>query len=161
MLAELRKVRFPVETGLLIAFCIFLPLVEMPKNLAWLLYVSAWLLNRARARDWGGRWDLWDTLFALWIASGYLVAAFAGLQGSELGGAHELARYALLGWLVKRAGYSGKELRWLLGALALSTVAGLAHGYWRLATGASKNGALQLHSVGHVNHTAIYLAIVF
>ena len=167
MLSELKKVRFPFETGLLLAFCIFLPLVEMPKNLAWLLYVGAWIANRARTkvgdakgRDWGGRWDGWDSLFALWIASGYLVSAFSGLQGSELGGAHELARYALLGWLVKRAGYSSREMRWLLGALVISTVAGLAHGYWRIATGASKSGVLQLHSVGHVNHTAIYLAIM-
>jgi O-antigen ligase len=160
MLAELKKVRFPVETGLLIAFCIFLPLVEAPKNLAWLLFVGAWAINRARARDWGGRWDYWDTLFALWIASGYLVAAFAGLRGSELGGAHELARYALLGWLVKRAGYAERELYWFYGALVASTVAGLAFAYWNLLSGAAKSGTLQLHSVGHVNHTAIYLAIM-
>src|SRR5258706_9714546 len=134
MLAELKKVRFPVETGLLLAFCIFLPLVEMPKNLAWLLYVGTWIANRARAREWGGRWDYWDILFALWIASGYLVAAFAGLQGHELGGAHEMARYVLLGWLSKRAHYSKKELIWLLGALVISTVIGLLHGSWRVAT---------------------------
>src|SRR3990170_4638290 len=160
MLAELKKFRFPLETGLLIAFCVFLPLFEAPKNLAWLGYVGAWLLNRTRARDFGGRWDPWDALFAFWIASGYLVAAFSGLKGSELGGAHELARYALLGWMVKRGGYGGREIRWVLGALVASTVAGLAYGYWRLWSGAGKSGMLQLHSVGHVNHTAIYLAIM-
>jgi O-antigen ligase len=161
MISELKKVRFPVETGLLIAFCVFLPLFEAPKNLAWLGYIGAWLLNRTRTRDFGGSWDGWDSLFAFWIASGYLVAAFSGLHGSELGGGHELARYALLGWLVKRGGYSEAEIRWLLAALVASTIAGLAYGYWRVWSGASKSGALQLHSVGHVNHTAIYLAIVF
>src|SRR5262245_34157964 len=144
MLDELKKSRFPVELSLLVAFCIFLPLVEMPKNLAWLLYIVTWLVNRARAGELGRSllhsWDGWDTLFALWIGSGSLVSAFAGLHGSEIGGAHELARYAVLGWLVKRARYTETELRWVMGALIVSTVLGLAHGYWRIASGASKSG---------------------
>jgi O-antigen ligase len=164
MLAELRQVRFPVETALLLAFCVFLPLVEAPKNLAWAGYVAAWLLNRAREGKFGanldGKWDSWDSLFAFWIVSGYLVAAFAGLHHKEWGGAHELARYAVLGWMVKRGGYPDKVMRWVLGALVASTVAGLAFGYWRLWSGEAKSGTLQLHSVGHVNHTAIYIAIV-
>jgi len=160
MLAELKKLRFPVETGLLVALCLFLPLVEAPKNLAWLLYAAAWLFNRVRVSDFGGRWDLWDSLFAAWIVSAYLVAAFAGLQQGEWRGANDLLRYVSIGWLVKRGGYSRRELRWVLGALVASTVAGLAIGYWRLWSGAAKSGTLQLHSVGHVNHTAIYLAIM-
>jgi O-antigen ligase len=160
MLAELRSCRFPVETALLVALCFFLPLFEAPKNLAWLLFVAVWLANRARARDFGGRWDRWDSLFAAWIASGYLVAAFAGLHKSEWGGVNDLLRYASIGWLVKRGGYSERELRWVLGALVVSAVAGLAWGFWRMSSGAGKSGTLQLHSVGHVNHTAVYLAIM-
>jgi O-antigen ligase len=159
MLVELRKLRFPVEFGLLALFCLFLPLIEAPKNLAWLAYCATWIFNRAKARDFGGRWDLWDTLIALWIASGFLVAAFAGLHQSEWRGAGDLLRYGSLLWLVKRAGYSERELRWLLGALVASTVLGLAHGYYRLLV-AGNARMLQLHSVGHVNHTAIYLAIM-
>ncbi len=159
MLVELRKLRYPVEFGLLVLVCLFLPLIEAPKNLAWLAYCAAWIFNRSKARDFGGRWDLWDTLIALWIASGFLVAAFAGLQQSEWRGAGDLLRYGSLLWLVKRAGYSARELRWLLGALVASTVLGLAHGYYRLLVVGNAR-ALQLHSVGHVNHTAIYLAIM-
>ncbi len=160
MLAQLRKVRYPVETGLLVALCFFLPLLEAPKNLAWVAYVIVWLVNRVRARDFGGRWDLWDTLIALWIGSGYVVAAFAGLQGDEWRSAGDLLRYGSIFWLVKRGGYSAREIRWLLGALVASTVIGLAVGYWRMLSGIGKSGTLQLHSVGHVNHTAIYIAIV-
>jgi O-antigen ligase len=159
-LAELKRVRYPVETGLLLALAIFLPLFEAPKNLLWVAYAVTWIANRARARDFGGRWDLWDTLIALWIASGFVVAALAGLHKSEWRGAGDLLRYGSLLWLVKRGGYSGRELVWLLGALVASTVIGLAYGYVRLWTGIGKSGTLQLHSVGHVNHTAIYLAIV-
>jgi O-antigen ligase len=160
MLAELRKSRTPLEIGLLVALAFFLPLVEAPKNWAWLGYAAVWLANRIRARDFGGRWDLWDTLIALWIASGYLVAAFAGLDGGEWRGATDLARYASILWLVKRGGYAARELRWVLGALVASTIVGLAVGYARLWSGIGKSGTLQLHSVGHVNHTAIYLAIM-
>lgn len=166
MLADLRQTKYPVEFGLLLAFCIFLPLVEMPKNLAWLLYVVAWFVNRLRDGELGRRllqtWDGWDTLFALWIGTGYLVSLFSGIKGTEIGGAHELARYALLGWLVKRAGYGPREMRLVMGSLVLATLAGLPYGYWAWwkLVQIGKSGGLTLHSVGHVNHSAIYIAIV-
>jgi O-antigen ligase len=160
MLAELRKVRFPVEIGLLLALCFFLPLREGPKNIAFIAYIIAWLVNRLRARDFGGRLDWWDVLIALWIASGYLAAVFAGLGGEEWVGARDLHRYVLVLWLIKRGGYAEREIRWVLCTLVISTVIGLAEGLARMWTGIGKSGTLQLYSVGHVNHTAIYLAIV-
>ena len=59
-----------LEIGALLALCFFLPLYEAPKNIFWALYVVVWIANRVRARDFGGRWDLWDSLIAAWIASG-------------------------------------------------------------------------------------------
>ena len=160
MLTELRKVRFPIETGLLIAFCIFLPLVEFWKALAWLAYVLVWLANRLRTGSIGNYWRWWDTLVVLWIGSAYLAAVFAGLGGGAWAKTGDLATHTLLLWLVMRAGYTERELRWVLGALVASAVAGLVYGYWRMWSGIGKIGNLQLHSVGHVNHTAIYLAIM-
>ena len=160
MLAELKKVRFPVETGLLLAFCIFLPLVEFWKGAALLAYVLVWLVNRLRSRSLGGNWQSWDTVIMIWIAAAYLAAAFAGLGGGAWAKTGDVAAHTLLLWLVMRAGYSERELRWVLGALVVSTVLGLVYGHWRLWSGAGKSGALQLHSVGHVNHTAIYLAMM-
>ena len=160
MLAELKKVRFPAETGLLLAFCLFLPLVEFWKNVAWLAYVLVWFANRIRTRSIGNVWRWWDTLVVVWIGSAYLAAAFAGLGGGAWAKTGDVATHTLLLWLVMRAGYSERELRWVLGALVASTLAGLAYGYWRMWSGAGKSGTLQLHSVGHVNHTAIYLAMM-
>src|SRR5258706_14648775 len=160
MLAELKKVRFPVETGVLIAFCIFLPLVEFWKTAAWLVYVLVWLANRIRTRSIGESWGWWDTLIVVWIGSAYLSAAFAGLGGNAWAKTGDVATHAVLLWLVMRAGYSGRELRWVLGALVVSTVVGLLYGYWRILGGTGKSGNLQLNLVGHVNHPAIYLAII-
>jgi O-antigen ligase len=160
MLAELRKARFPVETGLLLAFCLFLPLLEFWKNFALLAYLVAWVVNRLRARDVGGPWHTSDTLLLLWIVTAYLAAVFAGLEGNAWSQTGDVAASAVLFWMVARAGYAEREQRWLLGMLVASTVAGLAIGYWRLWSGAGKSGTLQLYSVGHVNHTAIYIAIM-
>ena len=160
MPAELKQVRFPVETGLLLAFCVFLPLVEFWKSAALLAYVLAWLANRLRTGSIGKAWGWWDTLAVLWIGSAYLAAAFAGLDGRAWAKTGDLAAQTLLLWLVMRAGYSEKELRWVLGALVASTVAGVALGYGRIWSGAGKTGLLQLYSVGQVNHTAIYIAIM-
>ena len=158
---KLGTVRYPVETGLLIALAIFLPVLEAPKGLAWLGYAAAWIVNRARARDFGGPWDLWDTLIAAWIASGFLVAILAGIPGEqEWRSTVDLVRYGSILWMVRRAGYGEREIRWVLGALVASTVIGLAVGYFRMWTGIGKSGTLQLHSVGHVNHSAIYIAIM-
>ena len=62
-----------IEIGALLALAFFLPLYEAPKNIAWLVYVIAWVANRARARDFGGRWGAWDWLVAAWIASAGIV----------------------------------------------------------------------------------------
>jgi len=161
MLAELKQARFPFEIALLLAFCIFLPLVEFWKNVAWLAYVLAWLVNRMRAGSVGGPWRWWDTLILLWLGSAYLSAAFSGLEGNAWGKTGDVAMHAVLLWLVVRADYSERELRWVLGALVASMLAGVALGYARIWSGIGKTGLMQLHSVGHVNHTGIYLAIMF
>ena len=160
MLAELKKLRFPAETGLLLAFCFFLPLLEFWKALALLAYIITWLANRLRTGSVGGDWGWWETLIVSWIGLAYLAAAFAGLGGGAWAKTGDVATHALLIWMVMRAGYSERELRWVLGSLVASTAIGLLYGYWRLWSGVGKSGNLQLHSVGHVNHTAIYIAIM-
>lgn len=160
MLAELKASRHPLELGLLLAFCLFLPLQEFWKNFALLAYAVAWVVNRARARDFGGPWHLSDSFVLAWIGAAYLAAAFAGLEGRAWAKTGDVAASALLFWMVARAGYGEREGRSLLGALVASTLLGLAIGYVRLWTGWGKSGQLQLYSVGHVNHTAIYLAIM-
>jgi O-antigen ligase len=156
--AGVKLARYPVETALLLALCFSLPLLEAPKSIIWLAYGLTWLVNRVRERNFGGPWDGWDSLIAVWIVSGFVGAAFAGLKGGEWSGAGDLLRYASVLWMVKRSGYGVRETRWMLGTLVTSAVIGLAIAHGRLLGGQAN--VLELHSVGHVNHTAIYLAIM-
>lgn len=147
-----------IELATLVALALFLPVLEAPKNFAWFAYVAAWLINRHRTRDYGGRWEASDTLIACWILSGFLSAAFTDVHAKEWHGALDMVRYGSVLWLLKRSRYSYSEAKLVLGALVGSTLIGLGIAFWRLANGAA---TLELHSVGNVNHTAIYLAIVF
>lgn len=149
-----------VELGLLLALLVFLPLEEAPKNILWVLYVAMWFVVRAPSREWGGAWDRWDTLLLLWIASGFLSILFAGLPGAHWSAPVDLVRYAVLGDLVRRAGYRPRELVALLAGAVFGVLPAIAYGYWELLV-THKRVFLELHSVGHVNHSAIYLAIVF
>jgi len=146
-----------IELGALLALAFFLPLYEAPKIIAWALFIVVWLVNHARARNFGGRWDAWDWLIGAWLASGFVVASCAGLHQSEWRGTVDLLRNGLLLWLLRRSDYSPREQRAVLYWLLAGTIAGLALGAWRTWHGAPE---LELNSVGHVNHTAIYLAIL-
>ena len=157
--------RHRAEFGLLIALCVFLPLYEAPKNVAWVGYVALWLANRAIDRDFGGRWDPWDTLICAWLASGFVVAAFAGLHGGEWRAALDIVRYGGVLWLMKRTRFTERQIELVMAALVAAVVIGLAMAYARVAAlDATQTGReivrLELNSVGHVNHTAIYLAIM-
>lgn len=154
------ELRYPVEFFWLLGLAFFLPLFEAPKNLCWAGYLLTWLYNRFQARDWGGPWERWDSLIATWIASGYLVAAFAGIRHEEWSAANDILRYGSVLWLLKRSHHGERALLAILGTIVASTLAALAWGYWTLYV-SKTDTALTLNSVGHVNHSAIYLAIAF
>lgn len=156
------KRSFPhsLEFFLLAVLLITVPLLEAPKNILWVLFTAVWLINRFRAKQFGGPWDGWDTLIAIWLASGYAIAPFAGLPNSEWGGANDILRYGSILWLIKRSSYSRIELYRLLWITVIATLIALGYGLWSLYVTHTEK-ALELHSVGHVNHSAIYLAISF
>ena len=160
-----REWRFPVEFALLLALAFVLPLREAPKNLFWLAYIVVWVVNRAslpRAeRTFGGRWDGWDSLFVAWIASGYLAALFAGIVApdhDEWLSVNDVVRNVSLLWCVRRAGYSRAQVLLVLGMLVASAALGTVEALWRWKVTHARK-ALELVSVGHVNHSAIYLCI--
>lgn len=152
--------RIPVEFYFLIGLVAALPLFEAPKNIFWALYALSWVITRAHRRNFGGVWDRWDTLLALWIGSAYLGALFAGQPNDEWDGANDVLRYASVLWMLKRSGYTPGELNLILRVTVGATLVALIWGLWAWL-GSHQNPALELNSVGHVNHSAIYLTITF
>jgi O-antigen ligase len=148
-----------IEGGLLVALAFVLPLFEAPKNILWIVLLAVWLVNRVRAQAFGGRWDHWDTLIAAWIASGFVVAAFAGIRGEEWRAAADIARYGSVLWILKRSRYPDATWLALIAAIISGAVLALAWSYYGVLT-ADEFRALNLNSVGHVNQSSNYLAIV-
>ena len=139
----------------------FLPLLEAPKNLLWLAFVLLWMWHAVfRRAGWGGPWrtsvDL--PLAALLFAAALSCALAAPFpqRWNEVG---DVLRYVSLGWLLTRSRMEEKHLILLLGAALAGAMLAAMIGWWQWRIVGSKP-MLELHSVGHTNHSAIYLCMV-
>lgn len=149
------------EKWSLLALVAFLPAVEAPKNLAIVLYLLFWLLNRLRSKEWGGTWSLWETLVALVVAGAYASAvcgAFIPKHGAAA--ANDVLCYGLVFLALRRSRLEPGFVAQLFAVALVSTLLTLVYGYWGWLI-AKTNQTLGLNSVGHVNHSALYMAIVF
>lgn len=137
-----------------------LPSLEAPKNVFLVFFVVIATVRQLKTSELHG-WGLWDWIFSGFISCALLSAVFAGYApGSEWSGFRMLLTYTSVGWLVSRSTYSKKQLSWLFWLIILSTIPPLVWGLAQYLYFHTKPD-LQLHSVGHVNHSAIYLSIIF
>jgi O-antigen ligase len=151
----LRKLEFASLLGLVF----FLPMLEAPKNLFWFAFVLLWLGHCAKVGHYGGRWKLSDTVIgALWLSS-FVGALFSGIHSSEWSGFGDVTRYMTLLWCVSRSDYAPKQWLQLVVVLVLASILTLGYGVW-LSVGMNLRMYPELYSVGHVNHTAVYLGIL-
>ena len=147
-----------VELAVLCALLFFLPLFEVPKQLLWLAWVIVWLAARGpralfapprSALEWG---------ICAVAASALAAGLFSGHWGGSIVEAGDPVRVVSVAWLIARGGYRPRQLVVALGAALAGTVAALVWAAFTLLR-SDHPSYLELHSVGHVNHTAIYLAI--
>lgn len=137
-----------------------LPSFEAPKNIFLILFVLLALFRQFYSYSLK-IWRNWDWIFLSIIASGFLSTIFAGIQnGDEWKGFRVLLTFICVGWLVSRADYTKKQIDWIFLLLIVGTLPPLIFGLWEVFFLHSKS-SLQLHSVGHENHSAIYLSIIF
>lgn len=137
-----------------------LPSFEAPKNIFWALYfivATTRLITSGSLKHW--KWP--DFFFGLWLTSALASTLGAGMAGHhEWKGFKDLFIYSTTAWLVYRSSYTSKQLRNLLLLAVLATIPPLLWGTW-LHLGPAHQQYLELKSVGHVNHSAIYLTITF
>lgn len=142
------------ELILLCLFAFALPLVEAPKNIFLLSYVALWVVLSMRQRNWGQLSRGWDAVFAGVLGAAALSVALSSPYPHKWGEVRDVMCYLALGWTLARTTLSGRDRVILVATLIAATLVGAAQGYWHISQGIK--GTLQLHSVGHVNHSALY-----
>ena len=149
------------EQWALLAMVAFLPALEAPKKIAVVLFLASWVINRWRSKEWGGPWSGWDFAALALIGGAYASAVFGAFWPEKgLGAANDVLIYSLVFLALRRSRFEEKFL-WRLFAVAIvATLLTLLYGYWGLLV-TKKRVFLGLNSVGHVNHSAIYMAIIF
>lgn len=135
-----------------------LPSLEVPKNLFALLFVLSWLVVSRQSKNRGGKWRMIDTIFLLWILVDVIIGINAVVVHDQpANGSKDIIKFVLVGWAISRSGFTSQQIIKLCIVATIFTVLPLGHAYINCSGGE----CISLNSVGHVNHTAIYLLIVY
>jgi len=162
-LASLKKIYFKnklkfLELTFLSLFLAFLPSLEAPKNIFLAGYLITALYRQSQLPS--SKWGIWDWVFLSLIFSSFLSALFPFVAGgSEWKGFRGILLWVTFGWTLYISDYNEKEKKFLFILAILMTLPPLAWVLMQYLFLHTKE-ALQLHSVGHVNHSAIYLCMM-
>lgn len=149
-----------IEILFLTLMIVSLPSLEAPKNIFLVLFVFTATIRQLFTKTLH-TWNYWDWIFSSFIGCALLSTMFAGFStGKEWGGFRMLLTYTCTGWLVYRARYSERQVSRSAWIIIISTIPPLVWGLIQYLFLHTKPD-LQLHSVGHVNHSAIYLSIIY
>jgi O-antigen ligase len=151
------KLKF-LELTFLSLFLAFLPSLEAPKNIFLAGYLITALYRQSQLSP--SKWTIWDWVFLFLIASSFLSALFPFvIGGSEWKGFRGMLLWVTFGWTLFRTDYNFEEKKYLFIFAILMTLPPLLWGLTQFLILFTKD-SLQLHSVGHVNHSAIYLSLM-
>jgi len=162
-LASIKKIYFKnnlkfLELTFLSLFLVFLPTLEAPKNIFLAVYLISALYRQSQLTS--SKLSIWDWVFLSLILSSLLSALFPFVAGgSEWKGFRGMLLGIVFGWTLFRSDYNLQEKKYLFIFAILMTIPPLIWGLTEYLVLRTKD-ALQLHSVGHVNHSAIYLSMM-
>lgn len=148
-----------IMLGLMI---VSLPSLEAPKNIFLVGYlITRFISEVIQSKQGIKQWKSWDFLFITIIFTAFLSTVFAGFSGLEEWKGYKVFLTAILtGWFLSRTHYSQNQYRIIFLLIVLAIIPPLLWGLYEYLVIHSKK-SLEIHSVGHVNHSAIYLTMIF
>jgi O-antigen ligase len=158
----MKKILPTLDLTMLSLMIVSLPSLEAPKNIFLVGFLVTRLITEFNQLKEGKKlWGGWDSLFAIIVFTALLTTIFAGFPGLEEWKGYKVLLTAILtGWFLSRTNYTKNEYQLLFKLIILSTIPPLIWGLYEYLIIHSRT-SLEVHSVGHVNHSAIYLAMIF
>jgi len=158
----MKKLLPTLDLAMLSLMILSLPSLEAPKNIFLVGYLVTRLISEVNQFRQGRKlWGGWDSVFATIVFTALLTTIFAGFPGLEEWKGYKVLLTAILtGWFLSRTYYSENEYQLLFKLIILSTIPPLIWGLYEYLVIHSR-ASLEVHSVGHVNHSAIYLVMIF
>ena len=158
----MKKILSVLDLIMLSLMIVSLPSLEAPKNFFLVGYpVTRFIFEVKQFKEGLRQWGLWDGIFMLIVLAAFLSTLFGGF--SELGewkGYKVLLTAVLTGWFLSRTQYTKKQYQSLFKLVTVSTIPPLLWGLYEFLIIHSRL-TLEIHSVAHVNHSAIYMVMIF
>jgi O-antigen ligase len=158
----MKKILPTLDLVMLSLMILSLPSLEAPKNIFLVCYLLTRLITEIIQFNKGMKlWSRWDALFLTIVFTALLSTLFAGMPHREEWKGYGVLMTAILtGWFLSRVQYSRENYQGLFKLIILGAIPPLLWGLYQYLIIHTKPN-LQLHSVGHVNHSAIYLVMIF
>ena len=143
------------EIASLVLMLIFLPSFEAPKNLFLASYVLLSLTRQFKTSN-SLRLEKIDYVFLFLLATAFLSTIFSGLHGNEWRGFKSFFTVFIFGWTFAKSQYTQETVRGIFLCAILTILPPLFFGLYELLW-TKHSTFLNIHSVGYVNASGLYL----
>ena len=152
-----------LEFYLLLGGVFFTPLFKAPKNIFIVLFILLWLYNHIKSIKLRSSTLFFDSSVAALALCGYASAFFTELHGKEWDGPTNLVIICLVILIISKSKYSLAQLQKIFYVVIISTTIAIIEGFIQqhYIRACAPKCLFEFHSVGHVNHTAIYILLTF
>ena len=147
-----------IQSLSLLVMILALPMLEAPKTIFLILFITLFLLSHRNKLSFK-ELVFSDYLLIAWMLVGFVVAGFVEIHHKEWSGASNAMLIPLFLFCLKNSQFNNKEITLFLITVIISTLLASGVGLWKLYN--HQKFFLELNSVGHVNHSSVYLCITF